>query len=164
MPEDKKNIKWKCNNCGQKWLGKSPYQRHRRPFCPSCGDCNVHVYDWLIDKEKWSKIRKEVIERDNSVCQRCNRKIEMRPVVHHLYYSSDYYNLNNLITLCKFCHSYIHKGILEKFSLWFNNRDFPEDILPEAIKRKRLIPKIIIVIISIIFIITYVYYYLSILF
>ena len=58
------------------------------------------------DREKW---RKEVITRDNNICQECGTKIGVKHV-HHILPWRDYpepeysLNINNGITLCEKCH------------------------------------------------------------
>lgn len=83
--------------------------RFRGPirYCPQCGGWGVRVMDWLPDKEdkeKWQKVRLKALKRDNWRCQSCGRSLVERSAhVHHLSYDN-YFNLDNLISLCPRCH------------------------------------------------------------
>lgn len=51
----------------------------------------------------WNKQRKLAFERDNGACQVCGRTKEdlgREPDVHHIDFSKDNHDLNNLVTLC----------------------------------------------------------------
>ena len=98
-------VRWRCSTCGHKWKGKSPRTRARRPYCTKCGSRNVRVADWLIDTERWEGVRKDALDRANRRCEVCGR--ESSPSIHHLSYD-DYYDLDQLVCLCKRCHYLIH--------------------------------------------------------
>lgn len=104
-------VKWYCPNCGYKWDGLSPNDRVRRPFCGKCGNGRVRVIKGYIDKdkEKWKEVRKEVLERDKYICQRCGKKIHRGNArVHHITYD-DYFDPDTMITLCQDCHLKKHE-------------------------------------------------------
>lgn len=68
----------------------------------------------------WREIVKTVFERDGFICQRCNQPKRIIHV-HHIKSWADYpdnrFDLDNLITICKECHHWIH-------SKKNTNRDF----------------------------------------
>jgi len=102
-----KVVLWKCQICGYEWKGKSPQVRTTRPSCPKCGSWYVQVKDWLIDKDKWKRVRANAFERAKWQCEACSKKLNSSAPVHHLDYE-DYYNLNNLVCLCLQCHYLAH--------------------------------------------------------
>lgn len=61
------------------------------------------------DKKLPPEIREEVLKRDGYACRKCGSKENLQ--IHHIKYrskgGSD--DLNNLITLCEFCHWIVHK-------------------------------------------------------
>ncbi len=60
------------------------------------------------DPPDWQKIRELVYERDNHSCKRCGTNVELKySHTHHLIRRSQGgdHSLNNLITLCRDCHS-----------------------------------------------------------
>lgn len=66
--------------------------------------------------KKWYDKRREIIERDNHTCIRCNRQLSDDQLqVHHLHYFEDRkpweYEDFELITLCKHCHAEEHGKI-----------------------------------------------------
>ena len=61
---------------------------------------------------EWRKLRKQVLERDNYQCQQCGATAAESgfPLeVHHIVAAKGnkelFYNLNNCVTLCKYCHA-----------------------------------------------------------
>lgn len=66
---------------------------------------------------RWKSWRKQVFERDDYTCQKCNVKgEELNP--HHIVHLKELiktnvmemvYSVNNGITLCKSCHYLVHK-------------------------------------------------------
>ncbi len=78
----------------------------------------------------WKKIRKEVLERDNHVCQRCGITVEEYGKsldIHHIIpflYSLDN-SLENLTTLCKRCHTKTEAEVDKKFKETINLEVFP---------------------------------------
>jgi len=57
----------------------------------------------------WTKtLKKAIKERDHYTCNLCNNQDDL--VIHHIDYNKKNCNPNNLITLCRKCHSKIHKG------------------------------------------------------
>lgn len=48
------------------------------------------------------KIRLKILQRDNYICQLCNKKAK---IVHHIDYYKSNCNLKNLISLCNKCHT-----------------------------------------------------------
>jgi 5-methylcytosine-specific restriction endonuclease McrA len=72
---------------------------------------NLSVY-W--DKTQFGGNRVKVLERDNYTCQKCNRTHhEVKLIVHHKDGSGRKHKatnnkMNNLVTLCRGCHSKLH--------------------------------------------------------
>lgn len=66
------------------------------------------------NNSEWRALRKEVLERDNNQCQQCGATAEESgfPLeIHHIIPPKGnkefFYDINNCVTLCKFCHSRI---------------------------------------------------------
>lgn len=70
----------------------------------------------LYGTELWKEIVKTTFTRDNWVCQRCSRKGTCKNGLHthHLKAWADYpdnrFDLDNLITLCRKCHNWVHSN------------------------------------------------------
>ena len=72
---------------------------------------NRELFNWYHDKDRFGGIREKILQRDNFQCQICGN--EEKLCVHHIdgtnYLKSNTNNdLENLITLCKSCHSKLH--------------------------------------------------------
>ena len=77
-----------------------------------------HDYNLFLKSEYWKKVRKLVLIRDKYKCQKCiysiwgGKKYDKKDLeVHHLSYKNHRNELNNLddlVTLCKWCHEYMH--------------------------------------------------------
>lgn len=59
-------------------------------------------------KEFINTLRTLIKERDNYTCQTCGSREKL--IVHHKDWNKQNSKLNNLITLCRSCHAYIHNG------------------------------------------------------
>lgn len=71
-----------------------------------------------MDKE-WSR---QVIERDNSTCQKCGKWAE-NP--HHVFYKTKFgsrWLLENGINLCEYCHVPWAHAKPTEFNIWWHNR------------------------------------------
>jgi len=70
----------------------------------------MRYYEQLND-EKWQEKRREILERDDFQCVKCENKT--RPEVHHGYYDPWTmlweYEDNTMHTLCRECHDQTHK-------------------------------------------------------
>jgi len=53
--------------------------------------------------------RKRIRERDNNICQKCGYDKKLH--VHHLDWNKNNNDDSNLITLCCYCHNYVHRKI-----------------------------------------------------
>lgn len=64
----------------------------------------------LRDDTNWREDRKKALLRDNNTCAHCGFSSDKYMEVHHL--NGDYMNnaVENLMTLCPFCHSCYHIG------------------------------------------------------
>lgn len=70
-------------------------------------------YIRYLSSDEWKKIRELVLKRDEYKCQKC--KIKSADEVHHLTYQNLYNeNLEDLISVCSYCHKEIHNDILKK--------------------------------------------------
>jgi 5-methylcytosine-specific restriction endonuclease McrA len=74
-------------------------------------------YNLFLKSDYWGKVRKLVLERDKYKCQICITKFapynydKKDLEIHHRTYKNhknELNNLNDLITLCKYCHEYLH--------------------------------------------------------
>lgn len=100
-------VLWSCKLCSYEWKGKSPYTRITRPYCRRCSSWSVRAKDWLINKEKWNHIKQYVLKRANWKCQACGCRINKSFYIHHSSYDN-YYDVKNLVCLCRRCHFIIH--------------------------------------------------------
>lgn len=72
-------------------------------------------YKAYLKSPDWKAIKEKVLERDEFRCRCCGRTIDESPLsIHHstydiLFHEGENDNLKYLITLCKYCHSGIHK-------------------------------------------------------
>lgn len=71
-------------------------------------------YKWYVNSSsEWKQIRDIVLDRDEHRCRCCGRTAEEAPLsVHHSEYThlfDEQEHLEDLITLCKYCHSGIHR-------------------------------------------------------
>lgn len=65
----------------------------------------------IYGSELWKEIVKTVFERDNFICQRCgkqNRTIHAHHIKSWADYPNNRFDLDNLVTICKECHHWIH--------------------------------------------------------
>lgn len=83
-------------------------------------------YHKYIKTDEWKSIRETVLSRDNNTCRCCGRTSDdpkAALTVHHREYTHlfDEENyLDDLITLCKFCHIGIHRVPSNKPRFKFN--------------------------------------------
>lgn len=70
------------------------------------------TYPQFLRSDYWQKVRKLVLERDGYKCKRCGSTENLR--VHHKTYkhhNSELKHLEDLVTVCDFCHNVIHGKI-----------------------------------------------------
>ena len=76
-------------------------------------------YKEQLNTPEWNIKRLQILQRDNYTCQRCGKspkkctaEIDFILNVHHLKYIPQLmaweYNEKYLVTLCNFCHEYMH--------------------------------------------------------
>lgn len=87
-------------------------------------------YKWYTTQsDEWKSIKQSVLERDNYTCRCCGRTKDDANAhlsVHHreythLFHESDN-NYNDLITLCRVCHLWIHKAPSNKSRFTLKNK------------------------------------------
>lgn len=114
-----------CSACGDDFVFKSSIQ-HRCPECQRKYNTK-RVHEWLAANPEYHKAvrkkikdnaffggnRKAALERDNYTCQHCGSKNDLQ--VHHIDGNgttapkeSRNNALDNLLTLCRSCHTRIH--------------------------------------------------------
>jgi len=106
----------KCSRCGDV-MGLVPYEINVVVYCDDC--------DPLPQKEtktatvpdrynsKFDSVREDVIERDNHTCQQCGIHESDATFLdcHHI--DGDQNTLENLVMLCRMCHSRIESDKVE---------------------------------------------------
>ncbi len=110
-----KGIHKECPNCHNYfYVYPSKYsQQFCSLDCKSKIICGSKHPQWKggispYSKEFKKQIRFRILERDNFTCQACARTKDL--LVHHRDFNSRNDKLNNLITVCKPCHSNIHNS------------------------------------------------------
>src|SRR5690606_33653832 len=69
-----------------------------------------YKYREYLYSDVWKEKRKEIMLRDNYICQNC--KVEKAEEVHHLTYDNLFNEpLEDLQALCRTCHLNIHKKV-----------------------------------------------------
>lgn len=152
-PSSTFKVYWRCeNNIHDDFYRAINVSKMVNFRCPKCvnfwGEYNGNwkggvTYSDKKERQsyKYQIWRKEVIKRNNNICQCCLRKINENNLmahVHHIYNFSDYKNLrinvDNGITLCQECHCF---DIEDSFhNLYGNFHNTPEQ-LEEYINYKR---------------------------
>jgi hypothetical protein len=108
-------LKLKCTDCKKIFYRISTQPSGNKVFCSSNCYYNFLKVNSYHSSLKIRKIREKVFKRDNYKCSKCNRS-NITLNIHHLDGSNDGYwedannKINNLITLCIYCHSEAHKG------------------------------------------------------
>ena len=89
----------------QEWLEN--HNNKKKPF-ENATRCNNY------NNAEWRALRREILKRDNYQCRQCGMTAEESgyPLeIHHVIPPKGnkelFYNINNCVTLCKFCHSRI---------------------------------------------------------
>ena len=89
-------------------------------------------------EKEYNSVRKAVLKRDNYTCQCCGKESKKGMRVHHLNsfstHEEERYDLNNLITLCEFCHDIQYEG---SFHNIFGNGNNTKEQFEEWIKNKK---------------------------
>lgn len=74
--------------------------------------CDKALYYAYLKTERWKKIARKRIEKDNYNCTICGTAKNLQ--VHHITYENLFHeNLYDLVTVCKGCHAEIHKHDIE---------------------------------------------------
>lgn len=70
---------------------------------------------------KWTKkLRSSIYQRDNYCCKICNNKNKKSLVIHHIDDIPNNCDDNNLIVLCRKCHSLIHSSYIYNKDYWIS--------------------------------------------
>jgi intracellular multiplication protein IcmJ len=82
---------------------------------------SVKAYNWKMYEEngedsdpQFQHAKKRALERDNRTCQICNFKAPKWQEVHHIDNDHSNNSLDNLATICSFCHMCQHIGLAGK--------------------------------------------------
>jgi len=104
-------IKIYCDNCGKaKEIAKCFLKIYKNHFCNmKCKreyDSNHRkTYPYYYYGKDWPKVREKILKRDDYKCKKCN-STQLLEVHHkHRWLDSRNNDENNLITLCRKCHS-----------------------------------------------------------
>lgn len=82
-----------------------------------------HIFAKRFCTKAWGDIRKKILYRDKNTCQKCNKMLKKSSLnIHHIvpYRFCKEDKEENLITLCKSCHSKVER-FLEKNCILENN-------------------------------------------
>lgn len=80
--------------------------------CPQYEDCTGILYHAYIKSSEWKRKAAERMKLDGYRCVKCGKAMNL--CVHHLTYENlGHEQLEDLITLCKKCHSELH-GVKEE--------------------------------------------------
>jgi len=129
----KRRFKKKCLTCGKTFMVIKS-QLTKRKYCS--WECQPKYkgefhYNWQGGKsfepyglEFNNQLKEQIRERDNYSCQECyqtEKKLGYRLTCHHIDYNKKNNNPDNLICLCKSCHSQTNFG-REDWTNYFNNK------------------------------------------
>lgn len=69
----------------------------------------------LYHTRRWNRTKQAVIAREHGVCQRCQKRITRRFIVHHKHLATmeNFFDMDNLTLLCQECHNRVtfHEGV-----------------------------------------------------
>jgi len=63
-----------------------------------------------LDSDRWQRLRRRVLQRDDFTCQYCGYRSEKYQIVHHLDENPMNNDENNLTTICQMCNLIKHSG------------------------------------------------------
>lgn len=100
------NIKhWNKDNPEKSKKATHKYRQQNLELCRERTRVNQRL---LNNKNRFGGNRLRVLERDNNTCTKCGETNKLKLIVHHKNRNKKDNRLNNLITLCKRCHPYLH--------------------------------------------------------
>ena len=102
-----------CKYCGKKFLPQLG-NKNWQIFC-SIKCQKAEYYDRIrFDDGSGSKSNNRIarLELDKYTCRKCGEDNPIKLIVHHNKYPA---TVEELITLCRACHAYIHKKLKGKF-------------------------------------------------
>ena len=96
--------------------GKTLSEEHKRKLSVAHIDWDFYYkhgttrkqYPYPVEFNK--KLKKQIAERDNFICQLCNELLPERFATHHIDYNKDNCNSFNLIFLCRRCNAKINSN------------------------------------------------------
>jgi hypothetical protein len=91
------------------------------------------AYEDYLKTPEWAEKREQALERDGHRCRLCNSK-EPLHVHHRTYARRGFEDLEDLTTLCKFCHEHFHQRVEQDAIMEETYREPPES--QEAIGQK----------------------------
>lgn len=103
------------------WKKGRPNPKNRWPKYNRCWENNpmrrwwstIWTRRWIQYSAEYKKLIKETYERDDYMCQVCWKKGWITLNVHHIrtwnYYPELRMDINNLVTLCEYCHKRVHR-------------------------------------------------------
>jgi len=108
--------------------GKHPkyeFKKGQRPWNYVDGRSKIRSPDRYGDD--WSNIRLLIYSRDNYTCQHCKRLMRNSKEAFHVHHKVPFLfsfdnSLNNLITLCKSCHSKEEMKLRKNHKEWYQTR------------------------------------------
>lgn len=122
-------------------MSYNTYSTYKFPPKKRIGKSMWDIIKELYADPKWDVTRKKVYNRDNYTCSECG---ETNKIVHchHIIPAkdlrfTDFYNMDNLTTLCEDCHNYAHGRVLKCHSeSRYNNYEYHNDKNIEELTRK----------------------------
>lgn len=104
---------WRKNNRESSLNAQRKYRKNNLELCRERTRINQRK---LNNKKRFGGLRFEVLERDNYECQMCNKDISKSNMscIHHKDENKTNNVMENMISLCKSCHSKLHYS-LEKY-------------------------------------------------
>lgn len=97
--DGRSNKQYFCINCDKK-IYKDTYLYGNKQ-CNSCAKGGTGIpYENNLYPKEFIKIRKQILKRDNYICQKCSKK---GTDIHHIDYNKLNNKKDNLITLCHLC-------------------------------------------------------------
>jgi len=129
------------NKKREKMMSQKWYQKNRESEIAKNKEYrkqNRELFNWYHNKERFNGIKEQILKRDNYKCMVCN---SINVMVHHIDGNNfqkeiPNHNIDNLITLCRSCHSSLHHQQRRDGKIWSR-----EDIVQSLAKVKEIFRK-----------------------